>query len=103
MAQFEINKLEEIHKNNDHACDSARYFFSFMPDLTPDMPTSRDFRQIEEQHARTLGAGKGVSYVDPKGPMAGSWEDLMKISESTRIDDPLKTQWDVNIGQDNYY
>lgn len=34
--QFENNKREEIHKKDDHACDSARYFFTFMPDLTPD-------------------------------------------------------------------
>lgn len=34
-AQFENNKQEKIHKKDDHACDSARYFFSCLPDLTP--------------------------------------------------------------------
>jgi phage terminase large subunit-like protein len=33
--QYENNKHEKIHKKDDHAPDSARYFFSFMPDLTP--------------------------------------------------------------------
>ncbi len=28
------NPMEEPHKKNDHAVDSSRYFFSFMPDLT---------------------------------------------------------------------
>ena len=29
------NKYDTIHKKDDHAPDSARYFFSLMPDLTP--------------------------------------------------------------------
>jgi phage terminase large subunit-like protein len=33
-ADYENNKREEIHKKDDHACDSARYFFTFMPDLS---------------------------------------------------------------------
>lgn len=33
--QHERNAQESIHKKDDHACDSARYFFSFLPDLTP--------------------------------------------------------------------
>jgi len=27
------NPYDQIHKKDDHACDSARYFFSFMPEL----------------------------------------------------------------------
>lgn len=34
--QGENNKSEQIHKKDDHACDSVRYFFTCMPDLTPD-------------------------------------------------------------------
>lgn len=33
--QFTNNPQEGIHKKDDHACDSARYFFSFLPDLAP--------------------------------------------------------------------
>lgn len=29
------NKFDVPHKKDDHACDSARYLFSLMPDLTP--------------------------------------------------------------------
>lgn len=32
--QYDNNKREKIHKKDDHAFDSARYFFSCMPDLT---------------------------------------------------------------------
>lgn len=35
--QFANNPQEQIHKKDDHACDSARYFFSFLPDLAPNM------------------------------------------------------------------
>lgn len=29
------NKQDAINKKDDHACDSARYFFTFLPDLRP--------------------------------------------------------------------
>lgn len=32
---YNNNPQEHIHKKDDHACDAARYFFSFLPDLTP--------------------------------------------------------------------
>lgn len=34
--QGDNNAKEEIHKKNDHASDSARYFFMSRPDLTPE-------------------------------------------------------------------
>lgn len=36
------NPYDQIHKKDDHACDSARYFFSFMPELKtiPPLPDS---------------------------------------------------------------
>lgn len=33
--QFDNNPQEKIHKKDDHACDSDRYFHTFLPDLTP--------------------------------------------------------------------
>jgi phage terminase large subunit-like protein len=33
--QEKNNPYDEIHKKDDHACDSSRYFFSFMPELKP--------------------------------------------------------------------
>lgn len=32
----ENNKLEQVHKKDDHTFDSARYFSTFLPDLSPD-------------------------------------------------------------------
>lgn len=32
------NPYDQIHKKDDHACDDARYFFSFMPELTDKKP-----------------------------------------------------------------
>lgn len=32
----ENNAKEEVHKHNDHAYDSAKYFATFLPDLSPD-------------------------------------------------------------------
>lgn len=32
---YDVNKREEIHKKDDHAFDSAKYFATLMPDLTP--------------------------------------------------------------------
>jgi phage terminase large subunit-like protein len=36
-AQFENNPHEQIHKKDDHASDSLRYYMSFLPDLAPEM------------------------------------------------------------------
>ena len=33
------NKFDVPHKKDDHACDSARYFYTLMPDLTPIRPS----------------------------------------------------------------
>lgn len=41
--QYANSPQEKIHKKDDHACDSARYFFTFMPDLTPEkMPEAHN-------------------------------------------------------------
>jgi phage terminase large subunit-like protein len=34
---YDSNKQEEVHKRNDHAFDSAKYFATLMPDLRPDL------------------------------------------------------------------
>lgn len=39
-AQFDNNPMQQIQKKDDHAADSARYFFSFMDDLTPEVPAA---------------------------------------------------------------
>jgi phage terminase large subunit-like protein len=41
--QSQNNPYDQIHKKDDHACDSARYMFSFLPELkpTPKLPEAR--------------------------------------------------------------
>jgi hypothetical protein len=34
--QYDLNRQEKIHKKDDHAFDSARYFATLMPDLRPE-------------------------------------------------------------------
>lgn len=84
--QFDNNKKEEIHKKDDHAPDSARYFFSFMPDLRPDPPedaTEKLMKQVEK-HAAVIGATTPVqAYSD--------WADVPNISS--------RTQWEVEYGE----
>jgi phage terminase large subunit-like protein len=52
------NKHEVIEKKNDHACDSARYFFSMVPDLSydPQSPASA-------QNRDTLAMPEAVPYA----------------------------------------
>lgn len=40
--QYDKNVKEEIHKKDDHAADSSRYFFTMMPNLTPEMVKAND-------------------------------------------------------------
>lgn len=73
------NKQELIHKKDDHAPDSARYFFTLMPDLTPDqliIPRHKDWRSLFS------GAKPGQNIEEPRYD-----ENLMKPK--------LKTEWTV--------
>lgn len=54
--QFQNNPYEQIHKKDDHACDSARYFFTLMPNLRQILPPPT--KRIPFQ-------GFGDSSVDP--------------------------------------
>lgn len=36
--QYNNNAQEQVHKKDDHAYDSAKYFASFLPELAPDSP-----------------------------------------------------------------
>jgi phage terminase large subunit-like protein len=50
------NAYEEPMKKDDHAIDSARYFFSFMPELAPLMPGEKA-PMSKDDVARLMGAG----------------------------------------------
>lgn len=67
--QYENNKHEQIHKKDDHACDSTRYFFTLMPDLTPLSDGT------PEQISRGLAAAVGHAVV--AAPLSGSWDKLL--------------------------
>jgi phage terminase large subunit-like protein len=53
------NAYEVIEKKDDHACDSSRYFFSFLPDL------SHSARYPQ-------GSARGVDFPEPAANMATS-------------------------------
>jgi hypothetical protein len=48
---YDLNKQEEIHKKDDHAFDSARYFATVMPDLKPgpreEIPWGSESRTVQ--------------------------------------------------------
>lgn len=71
--QARNNPQEKIHKKNDHACDSTRYFFSFMPDLTPSRQSQADIRGRIAEHSAIIGA------TTPSG-VAGSWDAILAES-----------------------
>lgn len=74
-AKFENNVQEKIHKKDDHACDSARYFFTFMPELNIGNDGTKQPGQ-----SNPLG---GVTGVPPVGRI------------DTNLRQPVNTGWDV--------
>jgi phage terminase large subunit-like protein len=89
--QFENNRKEKIHKKDDHACDSARYFFSFMPDLTPEGSVEPTMAELSNLHAPIIGA------VTPESPTAGRWDEL-----ASQLRKPSGTNWDIDYGYDGF-
>src|ERR1044071_3284701 len=82
-ARADNNKREEIHKKDDHACDSARYFFSIMPDLTPElitpapqMPRNTEVERFDKVLARMSLEGTLNTIWTPESdqPSALEWE-----------------------------
>ena len=67
---FDMNKREEVHKKDDHAFDSARYFFTFMPELAPSVEEVIELKQEQgitlnyEQTMAMLRADDRVAFVD---------------------------------------
>lgn len=91
--QYENNKHEEIHKKDDHACDSTRYFFTLMPDLKPqvteDTSNKEMFRKI------TAAVGESVTAA----PVSGSWDQL--LAQRTSEAAPSSGQkWNIQQGFD---
>lgn len=93
-AIFENNKKEKIHKKDDHAADSTRYFFTFMPDLSPQLPAAKP----PVNHDHILGAVKGVNAE------TGTYDDVlakMGAYDKNSNHSPQVTQWiEKSVGSD---
>lgn len=53
---YDKNKQEIVHKKDDHAFDSSRYFFTLMPDLSPEdvFATAQDYRYGSRSYAEVI-------------------------------------------------
>lgn len=77
------NVPEEPQKKNDHACDSARYFFSFQPDLNP--------RKLVDKPSLTADAVRRMlspgTTFNPRAPLNNLDPNFTRGSEPTVIYD----------------
>jgi phage terminase large subunit-like protein len=92
-AQFENNKKEKIHKKDDHASDSTRYFFTFLPDLAPQLPTPKQ----PGDHSHVLGAAKG------RDPKQSTYDDVLAKMGAfdNKNHGPAETKWiEKAVGSD---
>lgn len=55
-AQYENNPSEQVHKKDDHAFDSAKYFATFLDELAPEPPSHHD-----RPRSATLTYDEGLS------------------------------------------
>lgn len=84
------NPHEVIHKKDDHACDSARYFFSFMPYLKAD-PMQPINRQLPE--------GFGSTAKSPTSAFANIDPNLTPAALSRRAQN--STEWQVRLNDND--
>lgn len=83
------NPQEKIHKKDDHACDSTRYFFTFLPDLTPQKGLIIDTGTLITEHSNAIGAVK-------QGAVSGSWDEVLSQQiASAKQSDP----WNYSYGE----
>lgn len=62
--QSQNNPYDQIHKKDDHACDSARYFFAFMPELKQRAPMPTGKAQLPAIGGNSA-RDPNRSYIDP--------------------------------------
>lgn len=87
---YEMNKQEEIHKKDDHAADSARYFMTLMPDLRPN--EGRELTRNEKTPTT-------IPYMDLLAKMAND-PTVSFVDEYNETDN---TQWDTYESVGDYY
>lgn len=83
--QYNNNAQETIHKKDDHACDSARYFFSFLPDLTP-----MQYETDKTPDEATILEGAKIAKAAGGTPVYGSIDQV--LSAMTKSNN-MNTQW----------
>lgn len=80
--QSENNPYEQIHKKDDHACDSARYFFSFMPELKPIVPMPQKAQPLPKIGGNSARAAD-KPFIDPNltpealGKTRTQWKEVL--------------------------
>ena len=67
---YDNNKQEKIHKKDDHACDSTRYFFTLLPDLGP-IPME-ELKQTSSLLSQVIGHANTVT-----NPMTGRYDEMV--------------------------
>jgi len=83
---YDTNKREEIHKKDDHAFDSAKYFATLMPDLSPVPAPASDRVPVtlsyQDMMAR-LSNDDNVTFVDDEmsNEDATEWETTYSDEE----------------------
>lgn len=79
------NAREEVHKKDDHAPDSARYFFSLMPDLYLPPDTNDRSKNINKLVNETV-----LAVTPPVGPM---YRDENLHRQLMAASNPQNTEW----------
>jgi len=81
----QVNKQDAIHKKDDHAPDSTRYFFTLLPDLAPtETPHQKEDDWRQQLAGSPAGQNPLVHRVD---------ENLIK--ERKMANQPGRTEWEV--------
>lgn len=83
------NKQEDPMKKDDHAIDSARYFFSYMPELKPIVPGESP-SMTRDEVAKLMGAG---TTFNPASPIHLDWGLKNVPSDQHFIADEYVGEW----------
>jgi phage terminase large subunit-like protein len=82
------NPYDVPHKKDDHACDSARYFFTLMPDLTPSKQAEAPVKPDE------ANMYEAVAGMVPRYDLNASCHPVAKAEWSTKhVDEFMGGEW----------
>src|SRR5690606_16613344 len=87
---YDVNKKDEVHKKDDHAFDSTRYFFTTRPDLTPAIDSERtsDGRPVTLTYAELINRMRldpTVTFAEDKA----EWETTALVEDDYEQEDYL--------------